>query len=179
MNTEELIEKIYEVEGFTVWIPDLSDNLRDYYKREYNGDSTVSDWKKRFKNRYKGFDVDVEKGNGYEARGNMLLRNIRKSYSLDNLRKEIYKLTLSLDYERTKNNSNINDENNESDPYKVLGVDNDCDFSKIQHAYRRLCRSFHPDKLVSFGLHQELLDFANKRQQEINIAYQQLKDRNM
>ncbi|MDD5273859.1 MAG: DnaJ domain-containing protein, partial [Methylovulum sp.] len=63
---------------------------------------------------------------------------------------------------------------NVSDPYKVLGIDSDCSFSEIKLAYRRLCKSFHPDKLVTFGLHQELLDFATKRQQEINIAYQQL-----
>jgi len=40
----------------------------------------------------------------------------------------------------------------------------------------RLCRSFHEDKLSHLGLHQELLDFATKRQKEINVAYQQLKD---
>jgi len=179
MNTNELIGEIFKVEGFTVWIEDSSDDLRNYYKRPYDENLTVSDWKRRFKNRYNGLYVVVEKGNGYPANGNMLLKNIRSSYNLENLRQEINDLNDYLDNEKNKNknkNKNINNsEDEEFDPYKVLGVDKDCEFSDIKYARARLSKFFHANKLDHYELHPDLLDFANKKQQEINIAYDQLK----
>ncbi|MCB1648169.1 MAG: co-chaperone DjlA [Pseudomonadales bacterium] len=58
------------------------------------------------------------------------------------------------------------------DAYKVLGVDSSADSAQIKRAYRKLMSQHHPDKLVSKGLPEEMMELAKKKTQEIKSAYE-------
>lgn len=55
------------------------------------------------------------------------------------------------------------------DPYQVLGLEPDASDEEVKRAYRRLAKQYHPD------LHPNDPDAARKMQQ-INAAYEQIKD---
>ena len=55
------------------------------------------------------------------------------------------------------------------DPYKVLGVSRDASDDEIKRAYRRLAKKYHPD--VNPGDTE-----AARKMQEINAAYEQIKN---
>lgn len=55
------------------------------------------------------------------------------------------------------------------DPYKVLGVDRNASDEDIKKAYRRLAKKYHPDANPGDAE-------AAKRMQEINAAYEQIKN---
>ena len=55
------------------------------------------------------------------------------------------------------------------DPYRVLGVNRDASDEEIKQAYRRLAKKYHPD--LNPG-DQE----AARRMQEVNAAYEQIKN---
>ena len=55
------------------------------------------------------------------------------------------------------------------DPYKVLGVSRDASDEEIKRAYRALAKKYHPD--LNPG-DQE----AARKMQEVNAAYEQIKD---
>lgn len=57
------------------------------------------------------------------------------------------------------------------DPYKVLGVSPNASDEEIKSAYRRLAKQYHPDRNPN---NPE----AAKKMQEINAAYEQIKDPN-
>lgn len=55
--------------------------------------------------------------------------------------------------------------------YEVLGVSRDATDGEVKKAYRRLMNRHHPDKLVSKGLPEEMIDLATEKTQEIKAAY--------
>ena len=55
------------------------------------------------------------------------------------------------------------------DPYKVLGVNPDASDEEIKQAYRRLAKKYHPDRNPGDAA-------AAKKMQEINAAYEQIKN---
>ena len=55
------------------------------------------------------------------------------------------------------------------DPYKVLGVNRDASDEEIKQAYRRLAKKYHPD--LNPGDKE-----AARRMQEVNAAYEQIKN---
>lgn len=55
------------------------------------------------------------------------------------------------------------------DPYKVLGVSPDASDDEIKRAYRRLAKQYHPDRNPGDAA-------AAKKMQEINAAYEQIKN---
>lgn len=59
-----------------------------------------------------------------------------------------------------------------SDAYKVLGVTSDTPTDEIKKAYRKLMSQHHPDKLVSKGLPEEMMEIATRKTQEIKSAYE-------
>ncbi len=56
--------------------------------------------------------------------------------------------------------------------YKVLGVTSSADTIEVKKAYRKLMSQHHPDKLVSKGLPEEMMEIATRKTQEIKSAYE-------
>ncbi len=61
------------------------------------------------------------------------------------------------------------------DAYALLGVNPSAGSDEITRAYRRLMNRHHPDKLVSKGLPEEMLQLANEKTQKIKSAYDRIK----
>ncbi len=59
--------------------------------------------------------------------------------------------------------------------YAKLGLTRKATDSEIKRAYRKLVSQYHPDKLVSRGLPEEMMEMAKTRVRDINTAYDQLK----
>lgn len=59
--------------------------------------------------------------------------------------------------------------------YKILGIQKSSSEAEIKKAYRRLMSQHHPDKLVSKGLPDEMIELATEKTQEIRKAYDLVK----
>jgi DnaJ like chaperone protein len=59
--------------------------------------------------------------------------------------------------------------------YAVLGCDRDDPDEQIKSRYRKLVNDFHPDKIASKGLPEEFTRFAAEKFQEIQSAYEDIK----
>lgn len=59
--------------------------------------------------------------------------------------------------------------------YAVLGLTPEASDDEIKRAYRRLMSQNHPDKLVSKGLPEEMIQLANEKTQQIKQAYETIK----
>ena len=70
---------------------------------------------------------------------------------------------------------NIKPQNNIEDAYEILGVKKDDDMSVIKKAYRKLVREYHPDIIKSQGKSEEYMQEATAKTQEINQAYEMIK----
>lgn len=60
--------------------------------------------------------------------------------------------------------------------YKVLGVNANDDMSKIKKVYRQLVRQYHPDIISSQNKDESYIEEATAKTQEINQAYQVIKE---
>ncbi|GGE30657.1 hypothetical protein GCM10011391_06650 [Pullulanibacillus camelliae] len=58
--------------------------------------------------------------------------------------------------------------------YKVLGCEPSDSLETIKHSYRRLVKEYHPDKYASKQLPKDIMDYANRRFQAIQEAYEQI-----
>ena len=63
------------------------------------------------------------------------------------------------------------------DAYKILGVKISDDGKSIKKAYRKLMSEHHPDKLVSKGLPKQALEIAKNKTQDIQSAYEMIKEK--
>jgi len=59
--------------------------------------------------------------------------------------------------------------------YAALGLKPSATAQEIKRAYRKLVSQYHPDKLVSRGLPEEMMEMSKRRVREINAAYDKLK----
>ncbi|GGB83815.1 co-chaperone protein DjlA [Marinobacterium zhoushanense] len=59
--------------------------------------------------------------------------------------------------------------------YGVLGVEPSASDAEVKKAWRRLMSQHHPDKLVSKGLPEEMIQLAKEQTQEIQAAYDQIR----
>ena len=59
--------------------------------------------------------------------------------------------------------------------YKILGVGSSATDAEVKKAYRRLMSQHHPDKLISKGLPEEMIEIATDKTQEIQKAYELIK----
>jgi len=59
--------------------------------------------------------------------------------------------------------------------YASLGLKSDASVQEIKRAYRKLISQYHPDKLVSQGLPEEMMELSKNRVREINAAYDRIK----
>jgi DnaJ like chaperone protein len=71
---------------------------------------------------------------------------------------------------------NVQPKNNIADAYKILGVNESDDMSTIKKAYRKLVRQYHPDIIKSQGKDEAYMQEATAKTQEINQAYEMIKD---
>ena len=61
--------------------------------------------------------------------------------------------------------------------YRALGVQASASDREVKTAYRRLMNQHHPDKLVSRGLPDSMLESAKERTREIRAAYELIRER--
>ena len=61
------------------------------------------------------------------------------------------------------------------DPYHILGVSHDAEFSDIRAAYRQLMSDHHPDRVVQMGAPREFEDAAHAKAASITAAYAQIR----
>lgn len=73
--------------------------------------------------------------------------------------------------------SNYSAKQSLADAYKILGVTPSQDDKSIKKAYRKLMSEHHPDKLVSKGLPKQALEMAKNKTQDIQSAYELIKDK--
>lgn len=59
--------------------------------------------------------------------------------------------------------------------YRTLGIDPKTGDEEVKKAYRRLMNQHHPDKLVSKGLPEEMIELATEKTQKIQGAYERIK----
>ncbi len=71
---------------------------------------------------------------------------------------------------------NITPKANISDAYRLLGVNESDDMSLIKKAYRKLVREYHPDIIKSQGKSEAYMQEATAKTQEINQAYEMIKN---
>ena len=62
-----------------------------------------------------------------------------------------------------------------SQSYAALGLKAEASAQVVKRAYRKLVSQYHPDKLSSQGLPEEVMDMAKRRVREINTAYDRIK----
>ncbi len=72
--------------------------------------------------------------------------------------------------------ANITPKANIEDAYKLLGVSKNDDMSTIKKAYRKLVREYHPDIIKSQGKSEAYMQEATAKTQEINQAYEMIKN---
>jgi len=57
------------------------------------------------------------------------------------------------------------------DAYKIIGVSESATDAEVKKAYRRLMNQNHPDKLISKGLPEEMMEIATNKTKEIQKVY--------
>lgn len=62
------------------------------------------------------------------------------------------------------------------DAYSILGVERNASRDEVKKAYRRLMSQHHPDKLVSRGLPDEMIEKAKEKSQQISRAYEVIRE---
>lgn len=75
-----------------------------------------------------------------------------------------------------KTMQNIKPKANIDDAYKLLGVNANSDMGEIKKAYRTLIRKYHPDIIKSQNKGEAYMQEATAKTQEINQAYEMIKD---
>lgn len=63
----------------------------------------------------------------------------------------------------------------QADLYSVLGARSSDSMEEVRRKYRKLVSQYHPDKVISKGLPEEFISFANRKFQEIQQAYESIK----
>ncbi|OIP54355.1 MAG: molecular chaperone DjlA [Helicobacteraceae bacterium CG2_30_36_10] len=71
---------------------------------------------------------------------------------------------------------NMHPKANIGDAYKLLGVSESDDIDVIKKAYRKLIREYHPDIIKSQGKDEAYMQKATEKTQEINQAYEMIKN---
>jgi len=59
--------------------------------------------------------------------------------------------------------------------YQIIGVSPQASDDEVKSAYKKLVMEYHPDKLMSKGVPEDFIKFANDKMAEINNAYDQIR----
>lgn len=90
-----------------------------------------------------------------------------------NISSEIYDSIVNSLQQKMKNNQQTMTPNK---AYEILGVNRDDDMNTIKKAYRKLIHKYHPDIISSQDKDEKYMEEATAKTQEINQAYQVIKD---
>ena len=60
------------------------------------------------------------------------------------------------------------------DPYAVLKVDRGASSEEIRQAYHRMARLYHPDRIASYELPEEVKEYVRAMLVRINLAFEQI-----
>lgn len=60
------------------------------------------------------------------------------------------------------------------DPYAILKVAKDASHEEIRLAYHRMARLYHPDRIASYELPEEVKDYVRAMLVRINLAFEQI-----
>ncbi|MBZ9612256.1 co-chaperone DjlA [Rheinheimera maricola] len=71
--------------------------------------------------------------------------------------------------------ASANGKNNLADAYNVLELNATTSDALLKKTYRKLMAKHHPDKLMAQGVPAEMLDMAKRRTQDIQAAYELIK----
>ena len=82
---------------------------------------------------------------------------------------------LSAENQREPNQHNTNSSNSDNEPYYILGADQSDTNNEIKSKYRALVKKYHPDIMSGQGLDEEFIELATKKLQQINSAYEKIK----
>lgn len=177
----EIENNIQQTEEFIVSLTGQNLVYRDYWKKPYDGNNSVADFKKRFSGRYPDVAIIVYDGLGRPAHGGRLLRNIRTSYEFDWIQKNhqetksMYLYMIDEKQQEIDSLKNIISSNNSEDikfapknHYEVLGVDSNATDDQVKDAFRKKRQLLHPDK-ISF-MDDEIIKYATEKMQELNMA---------
>ena len=69
----------------------------------------------------------------------------------------------------------VNNPQSLSQSYAALGLEAEASAQEVKRAYRKLVSQYHPDKLSSQGLPDEIMDMEKRRVYEINTAFNRIK----
>jgi DnaJ like chaperone protein len=78
-------------------------------------------------------------------------------------------------YSYSGQQSRVNLEQSLQQSYASLGINAEASVQEVKRAYRKLVSQYHPDKLVSQGLPDEMMEMSKRRVREINAAYDKIK----
>jgi DnaJ like chaperone protein len=59
--------------------------------------------------------------------------------------------------------------------YRALNCTRESSDQEIKSSYKKLVKDFHPDRIISKGLPEEFIDFAEKRFREIQESYEKIR----
>ncbi len=79
--------------------------------------------------------------------------------------------------QRQHSQSAYSEQQSLDDAYHILGVAASDDEKVIKRAYRKRMAEHHPDKLVSKGLPEQAMEIAKKKAQDIQSAYELIKQK--
>lgn len=102
-------------------------------------------------------------------------RDIDVEYILNNDEDDLKKIIDELESEpKRKSNTNYKSSTSNKNHYEVLGVKSTSSKEEIYSAYKNLLKQYHPDKVASLG--EEIQNVARSKSQEINSAFQKIKE---
>ena len=82
---------------------------------------------------------------------------------------------LSAENEKVSSRKNHGSTQSTNDPYVILGASSSDTNDEIKSKYRALVKKYHPDIMSGQGLDEEFIELATKKLQQINSAYEQIK----
>ncbi len=120
-----------------------------------------------------GFLIQLAFADGEVTRSEeRMLGRIAEAMEIDpQMYHRLFDMFEQLNAQRTQNT-----QNSLEDAYKLLGVSPDDDMDTIKKAYRKLVRQYHPDIIKAQGKDEAYLKEATQKTQEINEAYELIKN---
>ncbi|NRA61224.1 MAG: co-chaperone DjlA [Psychrobium sp.] len=97
-------------------------------------------------------------------------------FSVNDIKRLLQQLEAQMHYHQQQGRSGHQTTGpNLKDSYDILGVTDNDDDKSVKKAWRKLMSQHHPDKLVAKGLPKEMLKIANQKAQDIQAAYEIVK----